>query len=278
MADVAQPKRGGVWLLDAHNLLYRYHHAMPRVEQDGRQVQGVRGLRALVSRIWLDWCPASVGVVFDAGDSGRSLLSPNYKAGRAETPDEIRVQIEMAHTFLPILRAHACDVIRCDGFEADDVIATLAGRARQAGHPVYIVTRDKDLMALVTDEAPEVALYDRPVGRQAVRSVWQIYQEAGVQARLLVPPARVLDLLALAGDSVDNVAGVPGIGPKTAANLLLRFGSLQALLEGIGSLKQGATRQNLRAHVAEIQLARQLLAAVPIPTEALAAGTRKGRK
>lgn len=252
-----------MWLFDAPNLLHRYHHAAPaQVNSAGQQVHAVRGLAALVTRVREQHGPRCMAAVFDAGHSGRSDLLESYKSGRAETAPELAVQIQMAHEHLPAKRI-GLDTIRVEGFEADDVIAVLALSARAVGDRVYIVTGDKDLFALISDDQPEIAVYNRVAGRSG--EGWRLYQETDVQARFGVRPNRVLDLLALTGDDSDNIPGVPGIGPKTAAELLAQYGDLETMLSLISTVRRPAVRESLRAHVDQIRLARRVLAFAPVP-------------
>lgn len=254
MLTTPQPQGGAVWLLDAHNLLHRYFHAMPVEWHAGRQVHAVRGLRGLLVRIREQHGPKAIGIVYDAGHSGRGDLLPGYKLGRAPTPPELDLQIDLARTYLP---TYGCETIQVDGYEADDVIASLALSARAGGDRVYLVTSDKDLMSLVSDSDPEVAVYNRATGKKA--EGWRLYQEADVLARLGVRPNRVLDLLTLVGDDADNIPGVPGVGPVIAAELLRVYGDLPTLLGAIGSVKRPAVKLALREHADQIRLARQVL-------------------
>jgi DNA polymerase-1 len=191
-----------MFLLDAHNLLYRYYHAAPVQMHQGHNVNAVRGLRSLVTRL-LSYGPGAVTIVFDGGGScsGRKDLLPAYKAGRTDMPDDLRYQVELARDYMPRFGA---STVRVDGYEADD----LALPAREAGHRVYLLTSDKDMLSLVTDALPPIHVYTR------IGDGWSIVKEAGVQERLGVPPGKVLDMLALCGDKVDGIPGVPGVGDK----------------------------------------------------------------
>lgn len=254
MLTAPQPQGGAVWLLDAHNLLHRYFHAVPVQWQAGRQVHAVRGLRNLLVRICEQSGPKAVGIVYDAGHSGRGDLLPTYKTGRPPTPPELDLQIDMARTYLP---TYGAETIQVEGYEADDVIVSLTLSARACGDRVYLVTSDKDLMCVVSDSEPEVAVYNRATGKAA--EGWRLYKEADVLARLGVRPNRVLDMLALVGDDADNIPGVPGVGPATAAELLRVYGDLPTLLGAIGSVKRPAIKLALREHAEQIRLARKVL-------------------
>lgn len=263
-----RPHPSAVWLLDAHNLLHRYHHAGSVQLQGGRQVHAVRGLASLVTRLRREHRPSGVAAVFDAGHSGRADILPEYKSGRSPTLPELVEQIGMAHTYLP---RFGCDTIRVDGYEADDVISTLAVAMRAAGTPVYVVTGDKDLHALISDAEPHCAVFNRPPGKG---SDWRLFDESSVLKRFGVAPFQLLDLLALTGDDSDGIRGVPGIGPKTAADLIKAYGSLDHLLGLISTIKRETLRLKLREHVETARLARRLLAPVAVPPDLIQAGLR----
>lgn len=252
-------------LVDAHNFLHRYFHGMPPIYYQGRNVAAVRGLRDLIVRIQREVQPAMLFAVFDGGGAqgGRRQIMPSYKAGRPETPAELAGQIEMAYLHLPRFGAAT---VRVPDFEADDVIATLAGPAFARGTPVQVVSGDKDLRALVRDDAPGVVVQDRRGGE------WLTIREAQVVERFGVPPRQLLDFLALAGDGSDGVPGVKGIGPKTAARLLQRHGSLAAILDRVEELAKREKHLLTEQRDAAI-LARRVIEPVQVPPEQILAGT-----
>lgn len=257
--------RRTMFLLDAHNLLYRYYHAAPAQLHRGHNVNAVRGLRSLVSRL-LSLEPWAVTIVFDGGGScsGRKDVLPSYKSGRTDMPEDLRYQVELAREHLPKFGA---STVRVDGFEADDLIASMALPAREAGHRVYLLTSDKDMLSLVTDALPPIHVYTR------IGDGWRVVKEAEVQERLGVPPGKILDMLALCGDKVDGIPGVPGVGDKTAADLILQYGSLKTLFDLLPTLKRQGLKDKLREHRAGIELARRLLEPVPVPIDEIARGT-----
>jgi DNA polymerase-1 len=260
-----QPTGGAMWLVDGQNLLHRYFHAVPAAyNAEGVEVHAVRGLASLVARIRAHFAPAGIAVIFDAGHSGRADLLPGYKAGRPDPAPALIAQIAMAREYLP---RYGASTIAAPGYEADDVIATLTFQSRAAGHRVYLVTGDKDMHALICDEQPAVAVYHRQTGKAA--QGWRTYGAADVRDRFGVGPERLLDLLALTGDSADKIPGVDTIGPKTAAGLIGTYGSLEGLLGLISTVKRPALRERLRAGVESIRLARRLLEPVPVPADAL---------
>lgn len=268
MVTSDRPHHGAMWLLDAHNLLHRYHHAASVQFQDGRQVHAVRGLVSLVTRLRREHRPSGIAAVFDAGHSGRANILPEYKSGRSPTPQELVEQINMAHTYLP---RFGCDAIRVDGYEADDVISTLTAAMRAAGNPVYVVTGDKDLHALISDADPRCSVFNRQPGKG---NDWRLFDESSVIKRFGVAPLQLLDLLALTGDDADGICGVPGIGPKTAADLIKSYGSLEHLLGLISTIKRETLRLKLREHAGTARRARSLLEPVVVPPGLIQAGLR----
>lgn len=281
MLIAAQPRGGAAWLIDGNNLMHRYFHAAG-VEYNaaGQAVHAVRGLTRLIRKIKAQHGPAVIVAVFDgtgpgADDdrrySGRREIYPLYKILRDPMPTDLAAQIELACAWLPDPRI-GCDTVRVEGYEADDVLVTLALSLRGAGHSVYLVTSDKDLHASISDDAPRVAVYNRATGKGA--QGWRLYEEADVHARFGVRPQQLLDMLALMGDEADNIPGVPGIGPKTAASLITQYGSLALLGDLISTVKRERLRPLLRAHVEQIRLARRLLEPIPVPLDLIHRSTR----
>ncbi|NND18723.1 MAG: DNA polymerase I, partial [Silicimonas sp.] len=190
--------------------------------------------------------PTHIAVVFDKGShTFRNDLYDQYKANRDEMPEDLRPQIPLTRD---ATRAFNIACLEQEGFEADDIIATLACRARDAGGRVTIVSSDKDLMQLVGDG---VEMFD------AMKNV-RIDRE-GVEAKFGVPPEKVIDVQALAGDSVDNIPGAPGIGVKTAALLINEYGDLESLLERAGEIKQPKRRETLVENADQIRMSKRLV-------------------
>jgi DNA polymerase I len=253
-----------VVLIDAHNWLHRFHHAMPPQIHRGRNVAAVRALRDLAQRMMRQLRPSHVVAVFDAGDAGRSRMFAGYKAGRSETPAELQYQIDVARDHLP---RFGTPTIRVDGYEADDVIASVAARLRVAGTAVHVVSGDKDLCALVVDADPSVTVHaKRGEG-------WEQVHETDVRGRFGVPPCLVLDLLALAGDDSDGIPGLPGIGPKTGAELLNTYGDLEVLLRSAPLLSRERLRLLLQEHADAARLYRRVLEFAAVPIEEIEAST-----
>ncbi|MFZ5561514.1 MAG: DNA polymerase I [Pseudomonadota bacterium] len=232
-------------LVDGSSYLYRAFHALPPLAtRDGRPTGAVKGVVNMLQKLIKTYGPTHIAVVFDAsGPTFRDDIYPEYKAHRPPMPDDLRGQVEPLHA---LIRAMGLPLLCESGVEADDVIGTLARQAAQAGVPVLISTGDKDIAQLVDAHITLVnTMTDTVLDRE------------GVIAKFGVPPECIIDYLALVGDSVDNIPGVPGVGPKTAAKWLQEFGSLDALLAQADSVK-GRAGENLRASRDVLGMARQL--------------------
>ncbi len=219
--------RATVYLLDGTYTVFRSYYAIAALTApDGRPTGGVFGFLSIVRKLLRERRPEHFAVAFDLeGPTHRDLVFAEYKANRAEPPEDLVPQFEMARRACEVM---GWPVLSAEGFEADDVIATLARQATERGMKVVIVTADKDLYQLVDDDV--VVLNPSKDDR--------ILDPAGVEEVFGVPPCRVVDVLALVGDKVDNVPGVPGIGDKGARRLLARYGTLDALLERGQSFKE----------------------------------------
>ncbi|MBI3845454.1 MAG: hypothetical protein HY292_12540 [Planctomycetes bacterium] len=213
-----EPNGESLHLIDATGYLFRAHFAIRGMKApDGTPTSAVYGLVQTILKHVRDARPTHVASAFDASmDSFRNELDVAYKAHRGAPPDDLVLQFDLAEQALDVLGFHP---LSCEGFEADDVIATVAHRARGSGLPLVVASFDKDLAQLVREG---VRLVDLGRGEPIDAS--------GVLAKFGVPPERIADYLALCGDSVDNVPGIRGVGPKTAAALLRHFGSLEAVL------------------------------------------------
>ena len=244
-------------LIDGSAYIFRAYHALPPLtrKSDGLPVGAVAGFCNMLQR-YIDGnangsdAPTHVAVIFDAGShTFRNDLYEAYKANREEMPEDLRPQIPLTR------RASEAFNIACketEGYEADDIIATLARQAREAGGRVTIVSNDKDLMQLVGGGVEIL----RP-GMQGKPD--EVVDAEGVEKRFGVGPERVVDVQALAGDSVDNIPGAPGIGIKTAALLINEYGDLETLLERAEEIKQPKRRQTLIENAEQIRLSRQLV-------------------
>ena len=233
-------------LVDGSSYLYRAFHAMPSLTNSKGQPTGAAyGMTNMLKRLEAEKSPELAAVIFDAkGKTFRDDLYPEYKANRPPMPTELRSQIESIHA---IVRGLGFEVLVVGGVEADDVIGTLAERAKEAGLDVLVCTGDKDMAQLVGDHVAMVNNLDDPE-----------LDAAGVRAKFGVPPESIVDYLTLVGDSVDNVPGVPKVGPKTASKWLAEFRTLDNLVENAGAIK-GKVGENLRASLEQIPLSKELV-------------------
>ncbi len=255
MPDAPTGTRPSLYIVDAMNFLFRAFHALPPLTTtQGVQTGAIYGLCQMILRIEREQKPTHLCVVYDApGDNFRNEIFPAYKAHRPPMPPELAGQLAMVRR---VIEAFGLTQLQVGGFEADDIIATLAKIAAAAGMEVVVCSSDKDLLQLCDDN---IAVLDTMRNRRL--------GPAEVQEKFGVAPDRVGDVLALMGDSVDNVPGVPGIGPKTAAELINKFGSLEALLAGAHEIKGKRGVSIVEADKA-IRLSRELVRLredVPLP-------------
>ena len=239
-------------LIDGSAFIFRAYHALPPLtrKSDGLPIGAVAGFCNMLHR-YVEGntgpdAPTHVAVIFDKGShTFRNDMYDLYKANREAMPEDLRPQMPLTR------RATEAFNIACkelEGYEADDMIATLAVQAREAGGRVTIISSDKDLMQLVGGGVEMLdAMKNRRIDRDGVHEKFGVY------------PERVVDVQALAGDSVDNVPGAPGIGIKTAALLINEYGSLEELLDRAGEIKQPKRRETLIEHRAQIELSKRLV-------------------
>ena len=239
-------------LIDGSAFIFRAYHALPPLtrKSDGLPVGAVSGFCNMLNRYIEDIdgpdAPTHVAVIFDySSESFRNKIYDGYKANRPPAPEDLVPQFPLTREATKAFNI-ACEEM--EGFEADDMIATLATRARDAGGRVTIISSDKDLMQLVGDG---IEMYDAMKNKSIDRE--------GVFEKFGVYPDRVIDVQALAGDSVDNVPGAPGIGIKTAAMLINEFGDLDELLRRSDEIKQPKRRQALTDNEEQIKLSRELV-------------------
>ncbi|GAC1337576.1 MAG: DNA polymerase I [Myxococcales bacterium] len=238
-----------LWLVDGSHAIFRAYHALPHLStRTGVATNAVYGFTTMLLKAIREGSPTHMAVAFDEeAKAARAALYPAYKATRSAPPEDLTPQFPLVRRVLEAMRIPA---IGFPGWEADDVIATLARSARREGFEVVVVTGDKDLLQLVEPDSA-VRCYD------TMYEKW--YGPAEVEEKWGVPPAQVADLLALMGDPVDNVPGIPGVGQKTAAALLKEFGSLEAVLSRAGEIKKPKLRANVLAHKDGVRLARKLV-------------------
>jgi DNA polymerase-1 len=233
-------------LVDGSSYLYRAFHALPDLRTSkGEPTGALRGVLSMLRRMVEDGKPDYFAVVFDApGKTFRDDLYPQYKANRSPMPDDLSLQVPALHE---LVRAHGWPLLMIEGVEADDVIGTLAAQAKRSGIDTIISTSDKDLAQLV---APGIKLVNTMSN--------ETLDEQGVLAKFGVRADQVLDLLTLTGDAVDNIPGVPKVGPKTAAKWLAAYGTLDDVIARAPEIG-GAVGDNLRASLAWLPQGRRLL-------------------
>ncbi|HZM57025.1 MAG TPA: DNA polymerase I [Acidimicrobiales bacterium] len=242
----SEPPSGPLILLDGMSLAFRAYFALPNTltTADGVVTNAVHGFASMVVNLIRDHRPVGLAVAFDLpGGTFRDEIVEEYKGGRAETPPDLPPQFEMIRSLLASL---AIPVVEAQGFEADDVLATLATEARDRRHPVIIVTGDRDSYQLVEDPYIRVLYNRRGVSEYA------LYDEAGIEERTGVEPALYPLLAALRGDPSDNLPGVPGVGEKTAAKLINEYGDLEAIYAHLDALSP-KLRENLATHLDRVR-------------------------
>ncbi len=239
-----------LFLIDGNSLAYRAFFALPESigTSDGRPTNAIYGLASMLVKVIDEHHPQGVVVAWDAGMSGREVTYDLYKAQRKPRPDLLREQ--WPH-LMPLVEAFGYTNVKVDGYEADDVIASLVRQAREQGIEVMVVTGDRDAYQLV-DEGVRVMSTSRGITET------KIYDRAAVEERYGVPPELITDLMGLRGDTSDNIPGVPGIGEKTATQLLQRFGSLEGVLASVEEISGAKRKQNLTEHAEDARMSKQL--------------------
>jgi DNA polymerase-1 len=239
-----------LFLIDGNSLAYRAFFALPESigTSDGRPTNAIYGLASMLVKIIDEHHPQGVVVVWDAGWSGREKTYDLYKAQRKPRPDLLREQ--WPH-LMPLVEAFGYTNVRVEGYEADDVIASLVRQAREEGIEVMVVTGDRDAYQLVADGV-------RVMSTSRGITETKIYDRAAVEERYGVPPELITDLMGLRGDTSDNIPGVPGIGEKTATQLLQRFGTLDKVLESVEEISGAKRKQNLTEHAEDARMSKQL--------------------
>ncbi len=255
---MAKAKSGGltkddhVYLIDGSTFIFRAYHALPPLtrKSDGLPVGAVSGfcnmLHKLLEEANKDDGPSHLAVIFDASSKTfRNDIYPDYKGNRDEPPEDLVPQFSIIRD---AVRAFNVPCIEMNGFEADDLIATYARQASGQGAKVTIVSSDKDLMQLVDDNVGMLdTMKSKSIGHE------EVFEKFGVT------PDKVIEVQSLAGDSIDNVPGVPGIGVKTAAELINQYGDLETLLDSAEEIKQPKRRQNLIDHAEMARISKQLV-------------------
>ncbi|MFM8793045.1 MAG: 5'-3' exonuclease H3TH domain-containing protein, partial [Solirubrobacterales bacterium] len=251
MTENGEPgAEGGLFLVDGNSLAYRAFFALPdsMATSDGRPTNAIFGLASMLVKLISEYRPRQIVVAWDAGMSGREEVYPEYKAHRPPKPDLLRDQ--WPH-LIELVDAFGYANVSVEGYEADDVIATLATEATDRGIDTVVVTGDRDAFQLVGEHVRVMA-----TSKGITETV--LYDESGVLDRYGVRPDQVTDLIGLKGDTSDNIPGVPGIGDKTAAALLDEFGSLEAVLENVENVSGAKRKQNLVEHAEDARVSKRL--------------------
>jgi DNA polymerase-1 len=245
-----------LFLIDGNSLAYRAFFALPEsiATSTGVPTNAIFGFASMLVKILTDYGPKATVVVWDAGDTGRRELYADYKAQRTSRPDLLK---EQWPALAPLVEAFGYKNLQIEGYEADDVIASIVERAReqQPPIPVMVVTGDRDAYQLVDDGTVKIMTTSRGI------TDTRVYDREGVIERYGIPPELVPDFIGLKGDTSDNIPGVPGIGDKTAAELLQRFGSLESVLEHVDDISGAKRKQNLIEHAEDARLSKQLATA-----------------
>lgn len=252
-----------IYLIDASGFIFRAYHALPPLTRpDGTPVNAVMGFSNMLLKLLEQLAPEDgIAVIFDAArDNFRNQIFAEYKANRDSTPEDLIPQFPLIRE---ATRMFGFTPIEAEGYEADDLIATYARQAETAGSEAIIVSSDKDLMQLVSDK---ISMLD-PMKNKTI-SFQEVFEKFGVS------PDRVIDVQALAGDKIDNVPGVPGIGVKIAAQLIDEYGDLTSLLENAEKIKQPKRRQNLIDYADMARISYKLVkledkAPLPCPLDTL---------
>jgi DNA polymerase I len=242
-----------LFLIDGNSLVFRAFFALPESisTSKGFPTSAIFGFASMLVKLISDYGAKPTLVVWDAGMSGREEVYDEYKAGRRERPDLLAEQWPHFH---PLVESFGYRNIKVPGYEADDVIATLSREAREKGIDVTIVTGDRDLFQLVEDGVRVMA-----TGRGITDT--KIYDRDAVIDRYGIPPELVPDFVGLKGDTSDNIPGVPGIGDKTASQLLQEWGDLEGVLSNIDSVSGAKRKQNLTEHAEAARISKQLATA-----------------
>ena len=239
-----------LFLIDAYALIYRSYYAFlrnPRINSKGLNTSAIMGFCNTLNEVLTKESPTHIGVAFDHGKTFRHDAFPEYKAQREETPEDIKLSVPLIKQ---ILEAMHIPILQLDGFEADDIIGTVATRFGSDGIETFMLTPDKDYGQLI---GPNVFMY-----RPRHGGGYEILGEKEVEAKYGIPtPAQVIDLLALMGDSADNFPGCPGVGEKTAAKLINQFGSIDNMLQHTDEIK-GKLREKVENAVEDIKMSKFL--------------------
>src|SRR5687767_3841023 len=239
-----------LFLIDGNSLVYRAFFALPETiaTSTGQPTNAIFGFASMLVKILTEYGTQPTIVAWDAGMSGREEVSSEYKAGRRRRPDLLSEQWPHMH---PLVEAFGYRNVKVDGYEADDVIATLARHAREKGIDVMVVTGDRDMFQIV-GEGVQVMATSRGITET------KLYDRQAVIDRYGIPPELIPDFYGLKGDTSDNIPGVPGIGDKTASDLLQRFGDLETVLASVDEISGAKRKENLTNHADDARVSKEL--------------------
>ena len=239
-------KEATLYLIDGSAYIYRAFYAVRHLStSSGMPTNAVYGFVGMLSKILREKDPTHIVIALDApGPTFRHDLSADYKATRPKMPEDLAKQIPFIKR---LIGASGITTMEIPGYEADDIIGTLATWASGQGAKVVIVSGDKDLLQLLT---PQVQMWDTMKD--------EVFGPAEVEAKFGVPPAQLVEVMGLAGDSSDNIPGVPGVGPKTAQRLIREFGSIDNLLSESEKIPKEKERQRLKVHAEQAKMSREL--------------------
>jgi DNA polymerase I len=257
---VADDSQRELFLIDGNSLVYRAFFALPETIATSRgfPTNAIFGFASMLVKLMTEYGQNPTIVVWDAGSSGRKEAYSEYKAGREKRPDLLREQFPHME---PLVDAFGYGNVKVDGYEADDVIATLARQAREQGQPVMIVTGDRDAFQLVEPGVRVMA-----TGRGITDT--KIYDREAVVDRYGIAPEMIPDFYGLKGDTSYNIPGVPGIGDKTAAQLLQKFGDLETILASVDEVSGAKRKENLTNHADDARISKQLATSIrDVPVE-----------
>src|SRR5919109_3632453 len=245
--DDAPARECELFLVDGNNLAYRAYFALPEELQttEGQPTNALLGFANMLFKLLADYAPRGVAVAWDTRPVHRAEISSEYKSDRRPMPDLLREQFPH---FRPIVEAFGYQNLEFEGWEADDVIATLATRADERGIRTCVVSTDRDAFQLVSEN---ISLMMTPRGVSDVH----VYTPERVEARYGIRPDQIPDFIGLKGDPSDNIEGIPGIGDKTAGQLIAQYGSVEGVLEHVDELSP-ARRKNVLGYADQARAAK----------------------
>jgi DNA polymerase-1 len=268
----SQTQHDELYLIDGSSLAYRAFFALPEsiATSTGVPTNAIFGFASMLVKLLTEHGQKPTLVVWDAGHSGRKEVSPDYKSTRTTRPDLLKEQ--WPH-LAPLVEAFGYRNVRVDGYEADDVIASIAEQARAHGVPVVVVTGDRDIFQLID---PDSRVRVMATGRGITDT--KMYDYQAVVDRYGIPPELIPDFYGLKGDTSDNIPGVPGIGDKTASDLLQRFGSLERVLASVDEISGAKRKENLVNHADDARVSKQLatiMRDVPVDVDPVSEAARE---